>query len=66
MEYIRKYYGVPAKRGGRIKWIDRYGTKWFLTIKSAKNGKLRCLPDDRIDGCKTRLILHPTWSVTYL
>jgi len=66
MEYIRKTYGVPAKRGGRVHFVDGHGEGWDGTIKSARNGKLRVLPDDRVPGCRTRLHLHPTWNVTYL
>ena len=66
MKYIRSYYKVPAKRGGRIKYIDGFGTSWFCRIMSARDGRLRVLPDDRIKNCNTRLILHPTWNLEYL
>ena len=66
MEYIRSCYGVPAKRGGRIKFTDSDETIWFGRITSARNGHLKMLPDDRVKGCKTRLILHPTWNIEYL
>ncbi len=27
MEYVREYYGVPAKRGGRVVVLDLAGNK---------------------------------------
>jgi hypothetical protein len=33
--YIRRYYGVPAKRGGRVEWRYRDGTVRPGTITSA-------------------------------
>jgi len=66
MKYIRDYYKVPAKRGGRIKFVDGFGGVWFGRITSARGARLRVLPDDRVPGCKTRLNLHPTWNVEYL
>lgn len=61
MEYIRKTYGVPAMRGGRIE----YSGKGFLqtgTIKSAKNGRLKVL----MDGDKNAGSYHPTWNIRYI
>jgi hypothetical protein len=66
MEYIRRTYNVPAKRGARVRFIDECGTEWTGRITSARSGRLRVLPDDRVQGCRTRLILHPTWNVEYL
>ena len=28
MDYIRKYYGVPAKLGGRVAWDTSKGTRY--------------------------------------
>jgi len=36
MAYIRRYYDVPAKRGGRVAWTTRTGTREG-TITSATN-----------------------------
>jgi hypothetical protein len=55
MEYVRRYYGVPAKRGGRIRFRGMGGT-----ITSADH-HLRARMDDG-----SRVILHPTWQVEYL
>src|SRR6266404_763357 len=61
MDYIRKTYDVPAKRGGRIKYTN--GGTFYGTIASAKGGYLRVRWDE--DG--QRLVsLHPTWCVEYV
>ena len=61
MNYIRRYYGVPAKRGGRVKYTGgkspRYGT-----IKSASGPHLRIL----LDGDKYAGTYHPTWELEYV
>lgn len=66
MAWIRKQYGVPAKRGGRLCFTDTDGVKFYGTITSARNGRLRVLVDDRIPGYRGRILLHPTWNITYL
>lgn len=59
MDYIRKHYQVPAKRGGRVRFHG------FVTgtIVSARGAylKVRC---DEI--AQRHLTLHPTWKVEYL
>jgi hypothetical protein len=55
MEYVRKTYNVPAKRGGKIRywWL---GSWYYGTITSATN-YIRV----RMDGEKTRRVnIHPT------
>ena len=49
--YIRRYYGVPAKRGGRIRYGDKAG-KFIWT----------CGPyiTVRLDNSRQRLYIHPT------
>ena len=72
MEYIRKYYKVPAKRGARVEFYDDtyhfiYG---FLanekrkkgTIVAARGGYIR-VRFDNVDGIYT---MHPTWNLRYL
>ena len=67
MDYIRKTYGVPARRGGRLIYTDSDGVKFHCTIKSATNsGHLKVLVDDRVPGYRGRMKLHPTWQVEYL
>lgn len=50
MEYIRRSYGVPARRGGRIKYM---GKKTGI-ILSSRYGRLRV----RFDGEKKTSILR--------
>lgn len=66
LDYIRRHYNVPAKKGGRIRFTDSNGYIWEGRITSARGTYLRVLPDDRIPSCKTRLTLHPTWNVEYI
>lgn len=61
IEYIRKTYGVPAKRGGRVEYTG--GTMPELgTIRSASGGHLNI----QIDGRKDARPFHPTWKLRYL
>lgn len=57
MEYIRKYYNVPAKRGGRIEFKGKQGT-----IVGSSRPYLRI----RFDGEKAIYTYHPTWEIKYL
>ncbi len=64
MDYIRKYYGVPAKRGGRIKFTGWSGERAkHGTIIGSKDARLRVRFDDEP---KRIALLHPTWEVEYL
>lgn len=56
MEYIRKHYNVPAKRGGIVRFEGRVGR-----ITSARGARLRVL----FPEMKRPLIFHPE-SVEYL
>ena len=61
MESLRRYYGVPAKRGGRVVFT---GLKHPVAgrIISAREHKLWIRTDDgRRFGP-----LHPTWEIEYL
>lgn len=66
LPYIRRTYGVPARRGMRVRYTDGDGAIWNGTIKSAKGPHLRVLVDDRVQGYRGRLILHPTDSIEYI
>ena len=57
MEYIRKRYNVPAKRGMKVIAQRRNGI-----IVGARNGYLLI----RIEGEKDILSFHPTWKMEYL
>lgn len=58
MDYIRTRYGVPAKRGGRIRFQGKPGV-----ITSARPGEARL--NIRLDGDKHTLPVHPTWEMEY-
>lgn len=57
MQYIRDYYGVPAKRHSRVV-VD--GKPGVITGSSGPHLKVR------FDGEKVSDKAHPTWRVTYL
>lgn len=61
MEYVRKTYGVPAKRGGRVRYHGN-GSAVTGTIRSAKNGRLNI----QLDGDNHATPFHPTWKLEYL
>lgn len=66
MDYIRRAYGVPAKRGARVNYTGG-GFDDLGTIVSAKGGRLRVRMDKPSMGGKTLTFkLHPTWKVEYL
>ncbi|MEU7831338.1 hypothetical protein [Nonomuraea sp. NPDC049129] len=57
-DYVRRYYQVPAKRGGRIKFRGQPGT-----IVAFHGAGLRVRLDD---NPKRILTCHPTWRIDYL
>lgn len=59
--YVRKYYGVPAKRGGRVEYTGD-GKSELGTIISANGSHLNI----RLDGIKHTMPFHPTWKLRYL
>ncbi|MET8648510.1 hypothetical protein [Nocardia aurea] len=61
MQYVRDYYGVPAKRGGRVRYTGDKEPR-LGTIASARHGGLRI----RLDGDKRAMPFHPTWELEYL
>lgn len=62
MEWVRKNYGVPAKRGGRVEYTgDKSGPR-FGTITASVGPRLRI----KLDGDDVALIYHPTWELRYL
>ncbi|KAF1006023.1 MAG: hypothetical protein GAK28_02931 [Luteibacter sp.] len=61
MDYIRKTYGVPAKRGGRVEYTG-CGKKVTGTIRSARGGYLRI----QLDGQNHAGSYHPVWELRYL
>lgn len=61
MQYVRDYYAVPAKRGGRVRYTGD-GAPRLGTITAARHGSLRI----RLDGEKRSAPFHPTWELDYL
>lgn len=63
MEWVRSTYGVPAKRGGRVRLLDGFGAAAGKegTITSATN-RINVRLDD--DGYASPF--HPTWELEYL
>jgi len=67
MQYIRKTYGVPAKRGGRVAYIDNNPNgdgdiKIMGTITGSRDAHLRI----RLDGDRFSRNYHPTYNIEYL
>lgn len=57
LDYIRSYYGVPAKRNGKIVFDGApcviVGTQnQYLRVRRVNNGKV--------------ITIHPTWRVEYV
>lgn len=63
MHYIRKRYGVPAKRGARIRFTPSRNESSEGTIVGSRGTYLRVRFDNDPKHIAT---LHPTWEVTYL
>ena len=61
MEWVRKNYGVPAKRGGRIEYTGD-GKKEPGAIRAASGAYLMI----QLDGAKHTLPFHPTWKLRYV
>lgn len=65
LDYIRTYYGVPARRGQRVRYTGDKGPNAKPregTITSA-NGQHLCI---RMDGDSFSNLFHPTWALEYL
>lgn len=64
MKRIRQRYGVPAKRGGRVRLYYPRGNRWvedgIYTITSAGSHLVA------LDAWGRRCSLHPTWGLVYL
>jgi hypothetical protein len=61
MDYIRRTYRVPAKRGGRVEYNGE-GHSEHGTITGADGHYLRV----RLDGFRHAANFHPTWRMRYL
>lgn len=64
MSYIRKHYGVPAKRGMRVRYTGDIGPAHVGTIVGSRGAYLRvCFPTFMCGGVYS---FHPTWELEYL
>jgi hypothetical protein len=61
MDYIRRQYGVPAKRGARVRYTGGLSPAEGR-ITSARGPHIRV----RLDGEKRSDVYHPTWKIEYL
>lgn len=61
MAWIRKSYGVPAKRGMRILYTG-CGRQEFGTVRSAASGGHLNI---QLDGIRHTMPFHPTWMLQY-
>jgi len=61
IEWIRKNYGVPAKRGMRVEYTGD-GKPELGTICGARGAHLSI----RMDSVKHAMPFHPTWKLRYL
>lgn len=64
MEYIRRSYGVPAKRGARIQFKDHKGMWHDGNIVGSRGMYLRVRMPSY--GPRDIVTLHPTSDVRYL
>lgn len=62
LDYIRIFYGVPAKRGARVRYTAGYGEVMEGRIVGSSGHYLRIRFPDR----KCSLRCHPTWQIEYL
>lgn len=63
MKYIRKTYGVPAKRGARVRYTGGAHGPVEGTISASDGSYIRV----RWDGAhRTAGPYHPTWKMEYL
>lgn len=60
MAWVRKRYGVPAQRGGRVVYTGG-GRREPGTIRSASGGRLNI----QLDGIGHAMPFHPTWELEY-
>lgn len=61
LAWVRKNYGVPAKRGARVIYSGGE-TAVPGTVRSARYGKVYI----QLDGTSQSRPFHPTWKLSYL
>lgn len=65
MRYIRDYYKVPAKRGGRVRYTGSPDSVFDGTIVGSRGAHLRIRFDGKPMGSDI-VDAHPTWKIEYL
>jgi hypothetical protein len=61
MKWVRKNYGVRAKRGMRVLYTG-CGKREYGTIRSAASGGHLNI---QLDGVRHTMPFHPTWELHY-
>jgi hypothetical protein len=61
MEYIQRYYSVPARIGGRIRYTG--GRHAMLGTITESQGRYIMV---QLDGQQHSMPYHPTWEIEYL
>ncbi|WP_273794608.1 hypothetical protein [Brucella intermedia] len=61
IEYIKSYYRVPARVGGRVEYTGEKAAR-YGTITGAQNAYLTI----NLDGDDHDAAYHPTWELRYL
>lgn len=64
MQYIRKTYSVPAKRGGRIEFTREDGAVFSGRICGTKGAYLN-VRFDCFNKTNSAAVLHPTYNIRY-
>ena len=62
MEWVRKTYGVPATRGGRVEYAGDGRAELGTIISATTSGYLKV----ELDSHPRAIKLHPTWKLRYL
>lgn len=62
MEWVRRNYGVPAKRGGRVEYTGNDKPELGTIISATMSGHLKV----ELDSQTRAIRLHPTWKLRYL
>jgi hypothetical protein len=60
MEYVRKMYNVPAKRGTRICYHGLYQDEYGTIVNATQHIRVK------MDATGQVLNFHPTWNIEYL
>jgi hypothetical protein len=62
MDYVRRYYGVPARRGGRVRLGAGFAKAGYEGTITRATHYIWV----RLDGARHATPFHPTWELEYL